>query len=210
MKNRNDKVKKWLLVATGLVVSVVLIIVIGSKFKTEPVADVDIPQQSKENNDVEVDTPEQLDSEEAEVIVPPVEVNEDNRQDGGSGDSKIEQKIQEDIPDKPAYTEEQLTDPTQKPNGEKVDSSKVIETDPTRTATPKPAKVDKEPAKAASKADKEPTKANKKPAKKSENKAKEDASGGLPGFDNVPDGGDNQVINGDSDGDIDKEIGSMD
>ena len=199
MKNRNNKVKKWLLVATGLVVSVVLIILIGSKFETESVVDVNISQKSMENNDVEVDTSEQLDSEEVEVTVPPVEVTEDNGQDGGLGDSKTEQKIQEDIPDKPTYTEEQLTDPTQKPNGEKVDSPKVIKTDPTPTATPKPAKVDKEPEKA-----------DKKPAKKSENKAKKDSSGGPPGFDNVPDGGDNQVIYGDSDGDIEKQIGIMD
>jgi hypothetical protein len=199
MKNRNEKVKKWLLIATGLVVSVVLIIMIGSKFKTEPVAEVDIPQQSTENKDVEVDTTEELDSEEAEVTVPPVGVTADSGEDGGSGDSKTKQKIQEDIPDKPTYTEEQLTDPTQKPNGEKVDSPKAIETDPTPTVTPKPAKVDKEPAKA-----------DKKPAKKSENKAKKDSSGGPPGFDNVPDGGDNQVIYGDSDGDIEKQIGIMD
>lgn len=200
MNNKNSKVKKWLLVATGLVVSAVLIIMIGSKFKTKPVVEVVIPQQSTENKDVEVDTSEQLDSEEVEVKVPPVEVTEDdNGKDGGTEDSNTEQKIQEDIPDKPSYTEEQLTDPTQKPNGEKVDSPKAIETGPTPTVTPKPAKVDKEPANA-----------DKKPAKKSENKAKEDSSGGLPGFDNVPDGGDNQVINGDSDGDIEKEIGIMD
>lgn len=193
MNNKNSKVKKWLLVATGLVVSVGLVIMIGSKFKTEPVVEVVIPQQSTENKDVEVDTSEQLDSEEAEVT------EDDNGKNGGIEDSKTEQKIQEDIPDKPTYTEEQLTDPTQKPNGEKVDSTKVIETDPTPTATPKPAKVDKEPAKA-----------DKEPVKKSENKAEEDSPGGLPGFDNVPNGGDNQVINGDSDGDIEKEIGIMD
>lgn len=199
MKNRNDKVKKWLLIATGLVVSVVLIIMIRSKFKTEPAAEVDIPQQSTDSKDVEVDTAERLDSEEAQVTVPPVEVTADSGEDGDTGDSKTKQKIQEDIPDKPTYTEEQLTDPTQKPNGEKVDSPKEIETDPTPSAIPKPAKVDKEQ-----------TKADKKPAKKSENNAKGDSSGGLPGFDNVPDGGDNQVINGDSDGDIEKEIGIMD
>ena len=34
-------------------------------------------------------------------------------------------------------------------------------------------------------------------------------SGGLPGFDNVPDGGANQVIDGESDGDINKQVGIM-
>ena len=188
MKNRNDNIKKWLLVAAGIVVSVVLIIMIGSKFKNEPVAEADISQQSIENNDVVVDTSDKLDTEDSEVTVPPVEIKEDNGQDGGSGDSQTEQKIQEDVPDKPTYTKEQLTDPTQKPNGEKVDSPKESETDTTPTPTPKPVKTDT----------------------KSDEKAETDSSGGLPGFDNVPDGGDNQVIDGDSDGDIDKEVGTMD
>ena len=34
--------------------------------------------------------------------------------------------------------------------------------------------------------------------------------GGLPGFDNVPDGGANQVTSGKSDGDINKAVGKMD
>lgn len=34
--------------------------------------------------------------------------------------------------------------------------------------------------------------------------------GGLPGFDKVPDGGANQVIEGKSDGDINKQVGEMD
>lgn len=38
----------------------------------------------------------------------------------------------------------------------------------------------------------------------------ENSGGGLPGFDNVPDGGSNQVIDGHSDGDINKQVGIMD
>jgi outer membrane biosynthesis protein TonB len=40
--------------------------------------------------------------------------------------------------------------------------------------------------------------------------SKPQSSGGLPGFDNVPDGGANQVIEGKSDGDINKQVGEMD
>ena len=36
------------------------------------------------------------------------------------------------------------------------------------------------------------------------------SGGGLPGFDNVPNGGPNQVIEGDGDGDINKQVGTMD
>ncbi len=36
------------------------------------------------------------------------------------------------------------------------------------------------------------------------------SGGGLPGFDNVPDGGANQVIEVDGDGDINKQVGIMD
>lgn len=51
-----------------------------------------------------------------------------------------------------------------------------------------------------------PEDTEKKPAAES----KPQTGGGLPGFDNVPDGGANQVIEGKSDGDINKQVGEMD
>ena len=51
-----------------------------------------------------------------------------------------------------------------------------------------------------------PKDTEKKPAAES----KPQSSGGLPGFDNVPDGGANQVIEGKSDGNINKQVGEMD
>lgn len=39
MKNMNDKTKKKLVVAGGLVISVALIVMIGSRFTKEPVAE---------------------------------------------------------------------------------------------------------------------------------------------------------------------------
>lgn len=41
-------------------------------------------------------------------------------------------------------------------------------------------------------------------------KSKPQGGGGLPGFDNVPDGGANQVIEVDGEGDINKQVGEMD
>jgi outer membrane biosynthesis protein TonB len=50
-----------------------------------------------------------------------------------------------------------------------------------------------------------PEDTEKKPAAES----KPQGGGGLPGFNNVPDGGANQVIEGKSDGDINKQVGEM-
>lgn len=46
--------------------------------------------------------------------------------------------------------------------------------------------------------------------KKPVSESKPQSGGGLPGFDNVPDGGANQVIEVDGDGDINKQVGEMD
>ena len=52
-----------------------------------------------------------------------------------------------------------------------------------------------------------PEDTEKKPAA---SESKPQSGGGLPGFDNVPDGGANQVIEVDGDGDINKQVGEMD
>lgn len=54
--------------------------------------------------------------------------------------------------------------------------------------------------------DYKPEDTEKKPAAES----KPQGGGGLPGFDNVPDAGANQVIEVDGDGDINKQVGEMD
>ena len=54
----------------------------------------------------------------------------------------------------------------------------------------------------------QPEDTEKKPTPPPESKPQ--GGGGLPGFDNVPDGGANQVIEVDGDGDINKQVGTMD
>lgn len=54
-----------------------------------------------------------------------------------------------------------------------------------------------------------PVDTEKKPAPPAPS-APQGGGGGLPGFDNVPDGGANQVIEGKSDGDINTQVGTMD
>ena len=185
MKNMNDKTKKRVILACGLVISVALIVMIGARFTKAPVTEAINNTQNTEISKVVVENPNGAETNKnVEVKVEPIEVPKENQVDSGADDTGTDQKIQGDVPDKPTYTEEQLTDPTQKPDGEKVDPPKSEDKNPTTTTTPKP----------------------NKPVTTTEQKP----SGGLPGFDSVPDGGANQVINGESDGDINKEVGSMD
>ena len=182
MKNMNDKTKKRVILAGGLVISVALIVMIGARFTKAPVNEAINNAQNTEISEVVVENPNGAETNKnVEVKVEPIVVPKETQVDSGSDDTGTDQTIQGDVPDKPIYTEEQLTDPTQKPDGEKVDPPKTEEKKPT---TPKP----------------------NKPVTTTEQKP----SGGLPGFDSVPDGGANQVINGESDGDINKEVGSMD
>ncbi len=125
MKNINNRTKKYLFVASGVTVIALLIAMIGSQFEKEPVVDAVIPQNENEVTDVMIDKSEMEENEdEDDIIVEPVIIPEQKQMDNGAIDTGTEQKIQGDVPEKPTYTEEQLTDPTQKPNGEKVEPSR--------------------------------------------------------------------------------------
>ncbi|KAF5047524.1 hypothetical protein DSECCO2_459570 [anaerobic digester metagenome] len=173
----NNRTKKWTVVAGCLVMCVILAVLISSKLQKQPIIDEQISSQGSEPSDVTVNTPE---TEEKEVMVTVPDIDEPEEKDNGSISSGTEQTIQNDI-EKPEYTEEQLTDPTQKPDGEKVTESPKNE-DHDKVEVPK--EIPKE-----------------------ESKPK---GGGLPGFENVPDAGENKVIEVDGDGDINKQVGIMD
>lgn len=177
MKNMNDKTKKRLIVAGGILISVVLIFMIGIRLQPNPVKDASVTAPTNGTDKVVVDGSKTESTEKKEVTVPAITTTPQPKAETGGDDTGTEQTIQPDIPEKPTYTEEQLKDPTQKPSGEKVD----------------PPKEDKKPATTT------------KPAQT----ATQNSSGGLPGFDSVPDGGSNQVIDGKSDGDINKQVGTM-
>lgn len=123
MKNINDRTKKYLIVVSGIIVIALLIAKIGSQFEKEPVADAIISQNENKVTDVVIDKSE-IEENEDDFIVEPVIIPEQIQTDTEAIDTGTEQKIQGDVPEKPTYTEEQLTDPTQKPNGEKVESSR--------------------------------------------------------------------------------------
>lgn len=160
MKNINDKTKKWLLVASGITVSAVLVTLIALQFKTPPIEDADIPQNSSDVQSIVVDTPNTTDNADDNISVPPIEIPKKTESSNGD-DTGTEQTIQPNVPQKPNYTEKELTNPNQKPNGEKVQPP--TEENPTPPQTQEPPK--EQPSK--------PT-------------------GGLPGFDNVPNTGENQ------------------
>lgn len=184
MKNMNPKMKKWLAVAGGLALCAVLVVLIVQRFQTPEPVDDPVPSQSSEVSDVTVD-PNEPDSteKEKEVVVTPPDTSQPVSTDNGAVSSGTEQTIQGDV-SKPEYTEEQLQDPTQKPNGEKV--------------TEPPTAVEHD------------TVEQPKETPKSESTWKPSGGNSIPGFDNVPNLGENQVIEGKSDGDINKQVGTMD
>lgn len=181
---RNKRMKR-LVAAGGIIAMVFLIVLIGRRFQREPATEATIPTDKSQSSEVVVKNPDKLEKAEKEVQVTVAPIaTEAPSKESSSVDTGTEQKIQGDVSPKPTYTKEQLTDPTKKPTGENVEEPK--KKDNKATATPKP----------DNKTDKESEDNN--------------SSGGLPGFDNVPDGGANQVIDGDSDGDLDKQVGNMD
>lgn len=171
----NSKTKKWLLVIGCLAICAVLVVMIAGRFISEKPVDQPLPLESSEPSDVTVDTDAEA---EKNVVVTPPDITEPDNTDNGAVSSGTEQTIQGD-PVKPEYSEEQIKDPTQKPDGEKV------------TEPPQPVDHDKvEPPK-------EPPSNGSNPG------------GGLPGFDNVPNLGDNKGEYVDGDGDINKQVGNM-
>lgn len=121
MNNINDKTKRRLIVASGLIISVILIVLISAQFKKEPIEDVVLPDQSMEANDVVIENPV-ITEKEDEIIVPEIEIPDTETIDNGAIDTGTEQTIQGEVEKPKEPTEKQLTDPTQKPNGEKVET----------------------------------------------------------------------------------------
>ncbi len=181
MNNINDKTKRRLIVASGLIISVILIVLITNQFKKEPIEDVVLPNQSVETNDIIVEKPV-ITEKEDEIIVPEVKIPDTEKIDTGT-----EQTIQGDVEKPKEPTEEQLTDPTQKPNGEKVETP------------PEPVEHDKV---------EKPTET---PKNTDEPQGGDTNNGKIyvPGFGWIDDVGEGQGTAVDGEGDINKQIGNM-
>lgn len=116
----NDKTKKWLIVIGCLVLCAALVAGISHQFRSEEPVNDSKPELpvSSQADDLTVDTDVQEEKDVDVVVVPPDTTLPENT-DNGAVSSGTEQTIQGDV-SKPEYTEEQLRNPDQKPNGEKA------------------------------------------------------------------------------------------
>jgi hypothetical protein len=106
MKKISDQMKKSLILGIGMLLSIVLIVLIAGKFLQNPESEKEVIK---------------------EIIVEPIVIPDEPTEENVAIDKGTEQTIQGDIPEKPVYTEAVLTDPTQKPTGEKVEPNKKDE-----------------------------------------------------------------------------------
>lgn len=184
----NNKMKKWLTVIGCLAICAVLVVLIGQQFKSPKPVDNPHPPQSSDVSNVTVDPKVPQNTEkEKDVTIAPSDTTQPTSTDNGAVSSGTEQTIQGDV-SKPEYTEEQLKNPEQKPNGDEV------------TEQDKPVDHDKvEKPKTTPKSDGQPHGGETK-----------DGKIYVPGFGWIDDIGDGQGTTVDGDGDINKRVGIMD
>ncbi len=158
-----ETTKKRILVCGGIALSLALIFLIVSNGAKKEIIDESIQEQEMieqetyqdGNFDIEIEL------DDSGIKVPEIELEDETI---GGVDTGTEQTIQPDVV-KPTYTEEQLTNPDVKPNGEvATEEDRVGET---AVVTPNT----------------------------STSTSTSTSSGGLPGFDNVPNLGSNTVVN---------------
>ena len=185
MKNNT---KKWLTVAGCLAICAVLVIVIVSSFSKDKVTDDPLPSSSSQQGDVVVDpdssTPPPSESGDVQEPEDAVTVNPetpDANTNAGEGNGA-------DF----TGTEQTIQGDSVKPEYTEEELK-----DPTKTPDGTPVEGTPEPQ--------DHDNVTPPPEQPSTN-----TSGGLPGFDNVPDAGPNQGEYVDGDGDINKQIGIMD
>ena len=190
MKNRT---KKWLLVSGCLLVCAAMVGLIGNSFVRSPVWDDQVPTVNIMTGGVTVDSDAEPEGTGIKDDAPPIIVKMDMavpvESNAGSGAvfTGAEQIIQPDAT-KSVYSEEVLTNPAKTPGGVPV------------AETPQPAVNDpaaKPPAQeiGVNNSDSEGIKGNN--------------PGGLPGFGNVPQGGENNVVNADDMYENGNKIGIM-
>jgi len=188
MKNMNAKTPKWLLIAGGLALSAVLLVAIAGQFRTEKPTDTPLPSQSSSVSDVTVDPNTANNTEkEKDVVIQPPDTTQPASSDNAAVDKGTKQTIQS-APVKPSYTEEQLKNPDQKPNGEKV-TKQDREVPHDKVVKPKDMpKTDNQP----------------------QGGTTQNGKIYVPGFGWITDnGGGGQGTDGESDGDINKQVGTM-
>lgn len=171
--------KKWLAVAGCLAVCAVLVFVITGQFQKEPPTDTPLPAASSQPSDVVVAPPEGTAPEKKEEVVVKPQTPS-STPDPNAGSGAVSSGTEQTI----------QADPV------KPTPSEDVLKDPTKTPDGTPVEGTPAPV--------EHDKVTPPPPPPSTN-----TGGGLPGFDNVPDGGPNQGEFVDGDGDINKQVGQM-
>lgn len=169
MNNKNDKIKKWLIATGGIAVCAVLVAAIGSQFKKEKPVEAPLPSQSTEASEVTVEN-ENTETEK-EVIIEKPEITEPESTDIGAASTGTEQTIQGDV-EKPKEPEPPKAEDGKDRTPPKTPSGKDHEFTPESSVAPpsyKPEETEKKPAES-------------KPS---------GGANSIPGFDNVPDLGEN-------------------
>lgn len=136
-----SKQKKWMMIAGGAVICIVLAAAIGSQFRKQPGAkDVILPEETEQPPVILADLPYQADtglegteSDNMETEEPEVVVRTETGSTQGAEEilppqtDKEEQKLQEEVTKPEEVPEEVLHDPTRKPDGEIVEGEPVAE-----------------------------------------------------------------------------------
>ena len=184
----SDKTKRRLTIAGAVVICIALVVAIGMRFAKEPVRPDASSQEPVSSSEMAPDIQDKTDKK--EVVVSPQPTTEPESSETLPPQTDLpEQKLQPD----PVKTEAPENPKTPDGTDRTPNSDKNHDFTPENPDTPPTYK---------------PEDTEKKPTPPPESKPQ--GGGGLPGFDNVPDGGANQVIEGKSYGDINKQVGEMD
>lgn len=190
-----EKAKKRLTLAGLGIVCVVLVIAIASQFTKKAPQEADVQPSTMAANTVtpSIPTPKATETPTPtpEVSVQPITPTESASKVTDTGDSTgTDQSIQADVTKPPEPSEEAKTDPTKKPDGEKVTAVTPVDHD----------KVTK-------------PESGKSPSSSSTLKSGDKNDKGqvyVPGFGWVDDEGANSGTSVDGEGDINKQVGNMD
>ena len=132
MKYKDDRIKKRLIVLGGLIVCIILLNLISLQFKKEPIMADILPVQTEETTSIIIEKPEEesvITKGEDDIIVTRIETTvidmTEITEKETTTDVVTEQTIQTNVEKPKEPTEEQLTDPSQKPDGEKVETPPV-------------------------------------------------------------------------------------
>lgn len=178
-----EKMKKRLTIAGASVLGLALVVAIGMQFTKTPAEADTLPQQEQSSSAAPEVTPPDL------VVTPPSVPESQTAKFLPPQTDLPEQKLQPD-PVKPEAPEPpKASDGTDRAPSDSKNHDFTPES-PDAPPTYKPEDTEKKPTPPA--------------------ESKPQGGGGLPGFDHVPDGGANTVIEGKSDGDINTQVGTMD